>query len=212
MLSSIASLLFISAATALPTASTLPSTCTFKLVANIIEPSTGNYSLPKVQDYELSTEHSGACKNYAVFVPPGEGGSFYANRTTVGVSPELLEVSGGVIPGGMTIYPGGNTTVPSINVVELNCGYGTDGIRITSKGMLDYEGGSWMACDPSVFHPGQNGDVLLSYKKAGQRTLAHCADVEMIAKCSSAGTGGEGAQPVSCVPFNQTATKSEKDD
>jgi hypothetical protein len=81
---------------------------------------------------------------------------------------------------GMVITPGGTATVPSNNVVTLlPNNAGTPGVSIDASGKLAFEGGSFMACPPGKIGAA-GSEVVLSFKQAGQRTLAVCADVDIV--------------------------------
>lgn len=149
------------------TATMIPNT--FRLSANV----TGLDITPSIQGQELTyaTYVSDAdCQADLVFGPAGQGATFYTTGEMVGVE----HFSGGSSPGaGMIVTPGGTATVPSLNVVELRCSASTTGVSVTLNGLLQYSGGAWMACP-------RDGAVVLSFKQAGQRTLAGCADVQLV--------------------------------
>jgi hypothetical protein len=102
---------------------------------------------------------------------------------------------------GMVITPGGTATVPNGRPVELINNNATAGVNIliNQSGLptLTYDGGKFQACED-----GQG--IFVSYVAQGQRYLAACAPVELVAKCSTTGLGspltGQLGQPaqVSC--------------
>lgn len=141
---------------------------TFRLSANV----TGLDITPSLQGQELTyaTYVSDAgCQADIVFGPAGQGATFYTTGDMVGVH----HFSDSSSPGaGMVVTPGGTATVPSSNVVELQCSASTTGVSVTSAG-LQYGGGAWMACP-------RDGAVVLSFKQAGQRTILGCGDVQLL--------------------------------
>ncbi|KXH42933.1 hypothetical protein CNYM01_12973 [Colletotrichum nymphaeae SA-01] len=151
------------------TAASLPvrqTTPTFRLAANVT-----NFDLtPSIQGQELTYISTADCAANAVFGPAGQGAEFYATGNTVNV----VHLSGddSSPSAGLIVTPGGTATVPSLNTVQLQCGAGTSGVGVVDDS-LQFEDGFWMACP-------RNGSVVLSFKKAGQRTLLGCADVQLL--------------------------------
>ncbi|KAK2614642.1 hypothetical protein N8I77_001449 [Diaporthe amygdali] len=137
----------------------------FRLSATV----TGLDLNPSLQGQELTYVSNADCQANIVFAPAGEGATFYTTGEIVGVNHFSDDSSPGA---GMIVTPGGTATVPSSNVVELQCSASTTGVSVTSDG-LQYLGGAWMACP-------RDGAVVLSFKQAGQRTLASCADVQLL--------------------------------
>lgn len=160
-------------ATILATAATAASipfrststTSALRLSANV----TGLDISPSLQGQELTYVSNADCQADIVFAPAGQGATFYATGQTVGVTHFSDDSSPGA---GMVVTPGGTATVPSANVVGLRCGASTTGVSVTPSG-LQYDGGAWMACP-------RDGAVVLSFKQAGQRTLASCGDVQLL--------------------------------
>ncbi|KAF4922181.1 hypothetical protein CGCVW01_v005467 [Colletotrichum viniferum] len=149
------------------TAASIParSTASFRLAANV----TGLDLNPSVQGQELTYIPNDDCVAPIYFAAPGSGATFYTTDQNVGV----VNFNGGSSPGaGMIVTPGGTATVPSSNVVELQCSASTTGVTVGATG-LQYDGGAWMACP-------RDGAIVLSFKQAGQRTLASCADVQLL--------------------------------
>lgn len=137
----------------------------FRLSANV----TRLDLTPSIQGQELAYVSDADCQANVVFAPAGQGSAFYTSGEMVGVNHFSDDSSPGA---GMIVTPGGTATVPSLNVVELQCSASTTGVSVTSAG-LQYDGGAWMACP-------RDGSVVLSFKQAGQRTLASCADVQLL--------------------------------
>lgn len=125
---------------------------------------------PSLQGQELTYVSNADCQANIVFAPAGQGATFYTTGEMVGVHHFSDDSSPGA---GMIVTPGGTATVPSSNVVELQCSASTTGVSVTSSG-LQYAGGAWMAC------PRDDGTVVLSFKQAGQRTVASCGDVQLL--------------------------------
>ncbi|KAF2091003.1 hypothetical protein K490DRAFT_62334 [Saccharata proteae CBS 121410] len=194
--------LSMSLANAAPVSSNCPTTeaKTFKLVANV----TAFDLTPSIQNHEISLSHYGAGEDYAVLTAPGSGFLFYANGTTAdfAANTETIVSDQNAYPYGMIITPGGTATVPSTNAVDVNVGDGTRGVYIdTSTGTptLAFENGSFAACPASVLQR-QGDEILLSFRQAGQRTLAGCADVDLVAYCASGDADGdEFAVETTCV-------------
>ncbi|KAI1489934.1 hypothetical protein F5X96DRAFT_638610 [Biscogniauxia mediterranea] len=85
---------------------------------------------------------------------------------------------------GIVVTPGGTATVPSLNTVQLQCGNASAGVGVapSSAGTVDLQfgsGGGWMACP-------LDNVVVLRFRSAGQRTLAGCADVQLLPVCEEA--------------------------
>lgn len=151
-------------AASIPTRSTSTPDA-FRLSANVI----GLDLNPSLQGQELTYVSNADCQADIVFAPAGQGSTFYTTGEMVGVNHFSDDSSPGA---GMIVTPGGTATVPSSNVVELQCSASTTGVSVTDAG-LQYNGGSWMACP-------RDGAVVLSFKQAGQRTLASCGDVQLV--------------------------------
>ncbi|GKT47073.1 uncharacterized protein ColSpa_07254 [Colletotrichum spaethianum] len=152
------------------TAASLPArttTSSFRIAANVT-----NFDLPtSLQGQELTYAPNANCKADIIFAPAGKGAVFYAAEDTVNVA--HFSVGDETSPlAGLVVTPGGTATVPSLNTVQLQCETGTSGFVSTNEG-LRFEDGYWMACP-------RDGSVVLSFKSAGQRTLAGCADVQLL--------------------------------
>ncbi|KAF6833049.1 hypothetical protein CMUS01_06686 [Colletotrichum musicola] len=175
-----------SAAT-LPVRSTSTSN-TFRLAANVT-----NFDLtPSLQGQELTYAPNADCSADVTFAPAGQGSVFY----TTGSSVNVLNFSGDDTSpsAGIVVTPGGTATVPSYNTVQLQCGAVTAGVTVAPNGNvwdLQFQGGSWMACP-------RDGVVVLSFKKAGQRTLLGCADVQLLPVCDYTQGDVDGSVEVSC--------------
>lgn len=138
---------------------------TFRLSANV----TGLDITPSLQGQELTYVVNADCQANIIFAPAGQGASFYTTGEMVGVNNFDGDSSAGA---GMIVTPGGTATVPSLNVVELQCSASTTGVSVTSAG-LQHDRGAWMACP-------RDGAVVLSFKQDGQRTLLGCGDVQLL--------------------------------
>lgn len=138
---------------------------TFRLSANVL----GLDITPSLQGQELTYVVNDDCRANIIFAPAGQGTTFYTTGEMVGVNHFDGDSSAGA---GMIVTPGGTSTVPSLNVVELQCSASTTGVSVTSAG-LQYDRGAWMACP-------RDGVVVLSFKQAGQRTLLGCGDVQLL--------------------------------
>jgi hypothetical protein len=89
----------------------------------------------------------------------------------------------------LVITPGGTATVPSGKPVQIVNNNATAGVSVMSNASgiptLWYEDGRFQACADAT--PGQG--IFLSYIAPGQRRLAACAPVELVAVCSTTGEG-----------------------
>ncbi|KAL0941130.1 uncharacterized protein CTRU02_203893 [Colletotrichum truncatum] len=140
-------------------------TSPFRLRANV----KGFDLTPSLQGQELSYTPNADCIADITFAPAGQGSLFYTTGDTV----KVFHFSDDSSPSaGLIVTPGGTATVPSLNIVQLQCQAGTTGVTVTTEG-LQYQGGAWMACF-------RDGAIVLSFKQAGQRTLLGCADVEVL--------------------------------
>ena len=138
----------------------------FKLVANVI-----SFDLtPSIQGYELSVNSS---TGYAYLTEPGTGATF--TQTSTGID---TDVTGQTTH--MLITPGGTATVPSDNEVVFTSGEGTTGVDIEG-GLLAYQNGGFTAC-PAGFLVQGNNNVLINYRKAGQRFFYGCANITLVAQ------------------------------
>jgi len=132
--------------------------------------------------------------NHAVLLPREDASLFYEYGSSRSV---------GTASTGTVITPGGTSTVPSGAPIELINNNATAGVAVYNNDegvpILHYDGGRFQAC------AGED-EIFLSFIAAGQRQLADCAVVELIAACSGAGQGsemvGQLGQPieVSCNP------------
>ncbi|KAI1634535.1 hypothetical protein F4809DRAFT_618129 [Biscogniauxia mediterranea] len=103
--------------------------------------------------------------------------------------PSTVHLAGGPNAGaGVVVTPGGTATVPSLNTVQLQCGNASAGVAVVapdpSSSTVDLQfggaGSGWMAC------PLADGAVVLRFRSAGQRTIAGCADVQLLPVCEEA--------------------------
>lgn len=90
---------------------------------------------------------------------------------------------------GIMIFPGGTATIPNGAPVELVVNNATTNVKIVPNEagvpLLWYNDGAFQAC------AGQDDEIFLSYIAPGQRRLADCAAVDLIAACSGTGNGQE---------------------
>ncbi|KAK7529164.1 uncharacterized protein J3D65DRAFT_643209 [Phyllosticta citribraziliensis] len=161
----------------------------FKLVANV----TAFPITPNVTSYEAAfkpfTDKS--CMGSVYLVPSGgekwaqwtltDNGTTY---TTVNRDPSG-NGDGRGSTGGIIVTPGGTATVPSANTVNVNaCGVGSPGVGIVNNELLGWKDGwtgGWMACPVSLVPGsyGKAGDIVLSVKNEGQRTIYGCSNVDL---------------------------------
>ncbi|KAI0599745.1 hypothetical protein F4775DRAFT_549667 [Biscogniauxia sp. FL1348] len=165
------SLIAASSAAVLPRApSELSSSTTFRLSINV----TRFDPTPSLQGQHIGYSSSSPCLADLIVVPdPSAAAVFYQTTTTT--------VNLAHNDSGLVVSPGGTATVPSLNTVQLRCGPGTPGVAVAGSGALQYAGGEWMACPRD-----ETGDVVLRFRQPGQRTLAGCADVQLLPVCEAA--------------------------
>ncbi|VDC01143.1 unnamed protein product [Peniophora sp. CBMAI 1063] len=133
------------------------SATSFKLKAHV----TANDLSPSVEGQYLNVD---ASTGYAYLTQPGSGASFTDDNNTINTGATHIHIT-----------PGGTATVPSTNVVTFSADAGTPAVDV-ENGALQYAGGVFVACPASVLEK-DGAEVLISYKKAGQRTLYGCADL-----------------------------------
>ena len=129
-----------------------------------------------VTDFDLSPSIEGmevavdAATGYAFLVTAGDGATFSDSNNSIDT-----DTTGSTTH--IHITPGGTATVPSANVVTFTSDAGTQGVAV-ANGQLAYEDGVFMACPGSVLQK-DTDEILISFKSAGQRTLAGCANVQL---------------------------------
>jgi hypothetical protein len=159
----------------------------FHLSASVL----GNDLTPSVAGLELQFFHPGSNRHPCVsgdffFAAAGTNFSTTTPARNVGIAPIDGDSNGWYA--GLLITPGGTATVPSLNTVQGICDQlGTADIYqaplSTDTYGLIFEDGAWMACPRKVLQlPGNPSEVILSYKKAGQRTIQGCADINLVLK------------------------------
>ncbi len=149
----------------------------------------------------------GASSNgLAILVDRSDQALLYEYRLATG-STGIATASTGIV-----ITSGGTATVPSANEVQLVSEDANSGVQIGQNDqgipVLQFDGGAFMACKASFLNPASPNpnEIVLSFKEAGQRTFAACADVTLISNCAGSGTGssnvGALGNPinVSCQP------------
>ncbi|KZV71059.1 hypothetical protein PENSPDRAFT_650955 [Peniophora sp. CONT] len=139
------------------------SATSFKLKAHVTD-----FDLtPSVEGQEVALDLP---TGFAYLTQPGSGATFTDLDNTIDT-----DVTGAT--NHIHITPGGTATVPSVNVVTFNSSAGTQGVAI-ANGILAYEGGIFTACPASVLQKAGD-EILINFKKAGQRTLFGCANLEL---------------------------------
>ncbi|VDB90151.1 unnamed protein product [Peniophora sp. CBMAI 1063] len=148
--------------TLLAIAATSASATVFKLKTHVTD-----FDLtPSLEGQEVTVADD---TGFAYLVAPGSGATFHSNTTVE------TDVTGE--PFFIHVTPGGTATVPSTNVVTFSTAAGTEGVGLVD-GKLAYENGAFTACPASVLQR-EGSDILISFKSAGQRTLAGCANVDL---------------------------------
>ncbi|KAF9877614.1 hypothetical protein CkaCkLH20_04749 [Colletotrichum karsti] len=145
----------------------------FRLSVNVTSPAYD--SQPSVQGQELVYTPNAGCSANTTFAPAGQGTLFRVAGNTVGVAHYFDDESSP--SAGLVITPGGTATVPSTNIVKVQCSNGTTGVSVTSSG-LAYDGGSFMACSGVGYD--ENLPVVLSFRQAGQRAIISCAVIQLL--------------------------------
>lgn len=202
----------LSLSSAAPTPSSYPiyppisTSQNFRLVANV----TANDLSPSINNFVLSSFHTGAGQAYAILVAPSsadEGRIFYVNGTATDVryqaSNILSDEGTPPFPGGISIdAPAVNSNGEDVDAVSINAGVGQEGIilaqfpnPIPELTVVGADG--FYACS-SVLFPGSPAAVQLLSRAQGQGTPVGCADVTLLPQCSSEGSGA-------VHPFGQTA-------
>ncbi|KAH8593033.1 hypothetical protein B0O99DRAFT_226815 [Bisporella sp. PMI_857] len=196
-------LALLSTASAAPTTRQVPNypptslSSNFRLVANV----TGADLSTPINDYVLTSYHTGAGTGYAVLVPattPTEGRIFYVNGTAEEVrynNANLLSDSG------VQLFPSG-VSINADSTISINAGAGQAGVGLKRFPVpvpeLAYLGnGEFYACVKDlVFGPA----VQLFYKSGTDvATPAGCADVSLLPQCSEgSGAEDEFANTVNC--------------
>ncbi|OJD35215.1 gamma-glutamyltransferase [Diplodia corticola] len=196
---------------AAPTTSTLSTSKTIKLTANVLS----SDLTPSIQSYELNpfalSSTDASCANALGLSPASHGALFHSDSETPSVF-TLQTGTGYAQRLSAVVTPGGTATVPAARAVGVDCGTsGTEGVGIVQKDdgsgtpVLRYgkEGSGWMACPAGTLNaevPADEGAVVVGYRDAGQRVLSGCAEVEFVAVCSDETDGGEAsAVEVPCV-------------
>jgi hypothetical protein len=157
----------------------------FRLVANV----TANDLTPSINDYVLTSYHTGAGQAYAVLVPnttPTSGRIFYTNGTAEEVRYRRSNV---LTDGGSPPFPFG-IVINEDESVSVNAGLGSAGLNLANFpdpiSKLSAVGkGGFYACEK----PLPSGPAVQVFTKAyEEETPAGCADVSLLAQCSE-GTG-----------------------
>lgn len=173
----------------------------FRLVANV----TSADLVTPINNYVLTSYHTGAGTAYAVLVPNTtvtSGRIFYLNGTASDVRYHNADV---LSDGGTPLFPFG-VIINSDESVSINAGLGQPGIGLTqfpdpiselSGKTAAGEAGDFYACLDDVIPGGEA--VQLKFKVLGEETPAGCADVSLLAQCSEgSGAVDEFANTVNC--------------
>lgn len=165
----------------------------FRLVANV----TANDLSPSINNFVLTSYHTGAGTAYAVLVDnttATTGRIFYINGTAIDVrynSANVLsdEGSSPLFPAGVSVNAADTAGEQS---VSINAGEGETGVGLTQFpdpiSELQFIGGAgFYACKNTL--PEGPAIQLLS-KAQGQATPAGCADITLLPQCSE-GSGAE---------------------
>ncbi|KAI1640063.1 hypothetical protein F4809DRAFT_592409 [Biscogniauxia mediterranea] len=146
---------------------------------------------PSINGAKVGFQTTGDCQADLV-VDKGDGALFYQSKGKV-----LAVDSNGLSSAGIVVTPGGSATVPSSNLVELQCDNGTPGVQVRQTPSavtfeLDFEGGVWMAC------PATDGTdrIGIIYRKSSQRSINGCAEVKLFSGCDAGNP--DGSESVGC--------------
>ena len=184
-----------SLATAAPTTRQVPNypptalSSNFRLIANV----TGADLATPINDYALTSYHTGAGTAYAVLVPnttPTSGRIFYVNGTAEEVRYNAANV---LSDEGSPLFPGG-VSINADNTVSINAGAGEAGVGLKRFPVAVPElaylgGGEFYGCVKDLVF---GSAVQLFFKAEGAPTPAGCADVSLLPQCSE-GSGAEDA-------------------
>lgn len=104
---------------------------------------------------------------------------------------------------GLIVTPGGSSTVPSNNRIDLADRSATRGVAVGKAAdgspALGYKEGRWQACLV------EDQEIILRYVGKGQRVFEDCMEAVLQARCMGPGHGGEigPAQEIECymTPF-----------
>ncbi|KAK5137662.1 hypothetical protein LTR08_007957 [Meristemomyces frigidus] len=166
-----------------PTAPTLPTSPNFRLIANI----TCEDLTPSLQNWPLTSYHTGAGTALAVLTPPtanATGRAFYLSGTVSDIQASNASV---LSDGGTPPFPYG-LVVPAASAsgaqraVQINAGDGTPGVNFShsppTSPFLTYDAaGAWYACNATLpYGPA----VVLYYRSAGEGKPAGCAGVMLL--------------------------------
>ncbi|RDL33758.1 uncharacterized protein BP5553_08126 [Venustampulla echinocandica] len=182
----------------------------FRLVADV----KSNDLNPSIQNYVLTSYHTGAGLAFAVLQPnetATSGRIFYANGTDedirYGHGNVLSDEGTPLFPGGIVVNPPFPTPTPGSNPedaeidLSINAGVGTSGVGITRfpdqiSNLYSSAGEGFYACMKDLMY---GPAVLVFVKQHFVDTPKECADVVLLPQCSE-GSGAEHpfGKPSSC--------------
>jgi hypothetical protein len=188
--SSAVALLFTLASAAPTSAPIYPpksSSESFNLIANV---TSGDVS-PSVQNWTVSSYHTGAGTAYAVLSPTSPR-IFYANGTAedirYGRGNILSDEGTPLFPGGLVLNAPTTSTPPEVSL-SVNAGTGTSGVGITrfpdpiSK-LYAVGGEGFYACERVPFPGAQSAVMLFQKQHFSEGVPAGCAEVVLLPQCS----------------------------
>lgn len=159
----------------------------FNLIANV----TSGDLTPSVQNWAVSSYHTGAGTAYAVLSATSKR-IFYAN----GTAEEIRYSQGNVLsdegtppfPGGLVLNAPTTSTTPEVSL-SVNAGLGTTGVGITifpepiSK-LYAVGGGGFYACERVPFQGAQSAVMLFQKQHYDDVVPTGCAEVVLLPQCS----------------------------
>jgi hypothetical protein len=136
--------------------------------------------------WNLTSYHIQPCYDYAVFTNV-TGRTFYANGTNEEFSGRTSNIlsDGGTPPWpwGTIVSPANATDAQGRRNVFINCGTGTEGLRVEKAGRAGrvvYEGGEFYVCNSTLLY---GPAITLYYREEKEDTPEGCADVQLETKC-----------------------------
>ncbi|KAL2199490.1 hypothetical protein P885DRAFT_29150 [Corynascus similis CBS 632.67] len=174
--------LALATATALPEEPTTSRSNGFNLVAHVTDPSSD--LTPSVEGLLLTTAHTGAGFNAAVFSDDNYERIFYQNGTVPKQSTLLTDGGTPPFPFSLQVQSAGEPR----RIIDISIGQGTRHYVDAHGSLINAEGaGTWLACNAVVPYYNQTFTTL-QYTYAGQTEdtadLEGCAIIELRAKCT----------------------------
>ncbi|KAL3418601.1 hypothetical protein PVAG01_10318 [Phlyctema vagabunda] len=180
-------LLTLTTTNAFPTARQAPNyaptlqSSTFTLVANV----TSHDLSPSVNDWVVSSYHTGAGTGYAVLVAADQGGrEFYVNGTAEEVRYNEASIAS---DGGSPPFPFGIVINEPANSVSINAGLGEKGVGLTRfpdpvPKLHGAPNGGWFACNSAL----PFGDAVQLFSlPLGDTAPEGCASVVLLPQCAA---------------------------